>query len=132
MKREILDIILNNLVALTGVASLLMFYKSKRRKSNAEADMVEINVQKGEFSTLKIEIEHLSGELKEAYSTIGQMQDIIDKKRSRIIEISRQLADMEIKLIDAELEKKRAERFKCQLYDCPDRVPPLHDNSKPK
>lgn len=127
---NILNILLNNIVAITGLATLLLFYSSKKRKSAAEAETLEIGAQMSEFSAMKSQIEHLSKELKDAYTTIEGMQDIIDKKRARILEVSRLVAQMQMKVIEAEYRQKRAEKFRCEVEECIHRQPPLNINTK--
>ena len=103
-----------------SLLGILMFYKSKKRKSKAEADV-------GEFGALKMQVEHLGEQLAEAYKMQDTMQDIIDKQREKLVEISKKYSDLRIELLKEQERRSIAEHNRCDAV-CPNRVPPKQTN----
>lgn len=93
---EIISIALNLILG----SSLILFYSSNRRKQAAEASSAEIGVRRGEFDINRQQIEFLGHQLSQAYSEIDKMQEIINEKRSQIIELIRQTKQLEVSLIN--------------------------------
>lgn len=110
---DYLNIILNFLLG-SGIVSVLFFYRSKRRKENAEAVVVEL----GAFTA---QINHLSKQLKESFAEIDLMQDIIDKKRQKIIELSRKLTELELRAMEEERKRRTVECKICNNSECTER-----------
>lgn len=120
---ETVNLIINGLLG-SGMVSMMLFYRSKRRQHNAEAST-------SEFNALKLQINHFSQQLKEAYTEIDHMQEIIDRKRNELLDVSKKLSELRMQLIMAEERKAVAEYNMCDVPDCPNRRPP-RIKSKPK
>ena len=116
---ENFNTILNILLG-SGIISLLIFYKSKKRKSNAEASV-------SEFTALQMQITHLGVQLQEAYTMQDTMQDIIDKLRENLVEISKKYSELRLEFIK-EQEKYAAANFnRCDISNCANRQPPRQE-----
>ena len=113
---EVINIIVNGVLA-SGLAGMMLFYRSKRRKHNAEAEV-------GEFNAAVLQINHFSRQLKEAYAEMDGMQDIIERKRGELLEMSRKLAEMRMQLVRAEERISMAEYNMCTVRECTKRIPP--------
>lgn len=106
-----------NIVLASGLIGQFIFFRSKKRKAKTEADI-------GEFDALKNQVAHFSQQLKESYEEIDKMQDIIDRERNSHVELSRQLSEIKIKLVEEEERRYLAERNICTVIDCDKRIPP--------
>lgn len=113
---EIINIVVNALLA-SGLISMMLFYRSKRRKHNTEADV-------GEFNAAVLQINHFSQQLKEAYEEIDRMQAIIDQKRNDLLEMSKKLSEMRLQLVQTEERVALAEYNRCNVAECVRRIPP--------
>lgn len=106
-----------NIILASGIVSLLLFYRSKRRKHNAEADV-------SEFDAKVIEIKHFSEQLREAYTEIDRMQDIINSTRAHLMDISKALSECRLELIKEQERRAAAEYNLCSKSNCEQRTPP--------
>ena len=100
----------------TGWAGTFMFYRSRRKKANIEADKEGLQYDISQ-------IEHLKRQNKEAYETIEKLQSIINELRARNVEDAKKINELELKLIDSEKRKNIAEYNTCMVDDCCSRVP---------
>lgn len=105
-----------NLILGSGIIGLLFFYKSKQRKEAAAATIMELDAT-------ETQINHLSKQLKEAYTELDHMQDIIDSKRHSIIELMRRVGELELKLLSEERSRQQAEYHRCLNSECTNRQP---------
>lgn len=118
---EIISVIVNSTL-ISAVLGQAWFYKSKKRKQNAEADM-------SEFDTKVAQINHFSTQLKEAYAEIDRMQGIIDRIRGELIEGGRKLAEARLELVKVQEHLAIAEYNRCDRPGCPERIPPRKDKN---
>lgn len=110
-----------NLLLGSGLAGVLLFYRSKRRKESAEATHVEMGNRQVEFDIHRQSIEFLSGQLSEAYCEVSKLQDIVNDKRDDIIKLIRQTKQLEIDIIERENLIRRAALVACYRGDCNER-----------
>lgn len=113
---ELMSLLLNFVLA-----SGLIYYGSRRRREAAEASSAEQGAKQTEFATYKQSVEFLSRQLSEAYSEIDKMQDIINAKRSEIIELIRRTKQLEVDLINQESSSRKLILRSCVREDCSDR-----------
>lgn len=100
----------------TGWISTFMFYRTKKRRENMEADKEELKFDIDQ-------IEHLKKQNKEAYETIEKLQTIINELRARNIQDAKKINDMELKLLEANQQQKMAEYNMCVVENCCERQP---------
>lgn len=100
----------------TGWVSTFMFYRTKKRKENVEADKEEL-----QFDIAQIE--HLKKQNKDAYETIEKLQCIINGLREDNLGDKKIIHDLELRLLDAVNKQKVAEYNSCFVDDCCDRIP---------
>lgn len=112
---ELLKWVLTGLLG-SGWIGTFMFYRTRKKKANIEADKEELQLDIDQ-------IEHLKKQNKEAYETIEKLQAIINQLRAANIENSKKINDLELKLIEADRKSKLAEYNACEVDDCCDRVP---------
>lgn len=110
---EIFKIILG-FISGSGIG-VLLFYRIKRRKENADATVVEHNAYLTQITYLKTQ-------LKESFTELDNMQDIIDKKRKQIIELTKRLGELEIKLVETEQNRQKIECNVCLNDRCKERM----------
>lgn len=114
--RMALDVIVGS-----GVVGLLLFYRSKQRKESAAAVTAEAQAASAELDANKAQIEHLSRQLVESFAENVKVQELVGKERSKIVELMRQLGEIEMKLLDEERRRKQAERNACLDEGCLER-----------
>lgn len=124
---EIISSVLNLLLG-SGLAGVLLFYRSKQRKESAEATQAEMGNRQVEFDIHRQSIEFLSGQLSEAYAEVSKLQDIVSDKRDDIIELIRQTKQLEIDIIERENLIRRAAIVACYKKDCGLRKEALDDD----
>lgn len=107
-----------NFILASGLLGTLLFYKSKRRTEQAQAQGAEIHNRQSEFELQRQAVEFLGSQLTEAYTEIDKMQEIISKKREEIIELIRQTKKLEIQLIQSQNTQRKAELNACYTGDC--------------
>lgn len=99
-----------------GLVGTFVFYRSKQRTQSAEADIKEVAADQAQVTYLK-------NELKDAYKEMEHIQDLMDSKRGKILELTRKVGELELKVLEAERLRMLAEYNRCTA-DCPDRIPP--------
>lgn len=105
----------------TGWLLTFLFYRSKKRKANAEADKEEMSV---DFD----QIAHLKEEIQGAYSINEKQQEIINKVRTTNIEQQKKINDLELKVVELERRLKLSDYNKCMVENCCDRIPNREDD----
>lgn len=106
---EIASLILNFILG-SGIISMLFFYRSKRRKADAEANTAEINNE-------HTEVERLEARLKVRDDKIDTMYIESRNKEKAYIELLK-------KCYELELANKIAEIKRCDIRGCIKRQPP--------
>lgn len=119
---EIISLVLNFVLS-GGLIGTFSFYRSKRRTQSAEADIKEVAADQAQVTYLK-------NELKDAYTEMEHIQDLMDSKRGKILELTRKVGELELKVLEAERLKKLAEYHRCTA-DCDSRIPPRPDGEIP-
>lgn len=112
---ELLKWILTGLLG-TGWIGTFMFYRTRKKKANIEADKEELQLDIDQ-------IEHLKKQNKEAYETIEKLQSIINELRAKNIEDAKKINELELKVIEADRKQKLAEYNACAVDNCCERVP---------
>lgn len=107
----------------TGWITTFLFYRTRRRKANAEADKEETEADKQAFEALGAKVEHLKRENKEGYETIEKLQTIINELRDKNLEQAKKISELEMKLLGAERKQRVADYEKCVVENCCDRTP---------
>jgi len=100
---------------------LLFFYRIKQRRESAAAVTAEAQAASAELDVNKAQIEHLSRQLADSFSENVKVQDLVNKERARIVDLMRQLGELEIKFLEEERRRKRAERDVCAVENCASR-----------
>lgn len=111
-----------DLVLGSGIVGLLFFYRAKRRRESADAVTAEARAASAELDVNKAQIEHLSRQLIDSFSENVKVQELVDKERARIVELMRQLGEIEMKFLEEERRRKRAERDVCLVDNCASRA----------
>ena len=57
----------------------------------------------------------------DSFSENVKVQDLVNKERARIVDLMRQLGELEIKFLEEERRRKRAERDVCAVENCASR-----------
>lgn len=114
--------IVSDFVLGSGAVGLLFFYRAKRRRESADAVTAEARAASAELDVNKAQIEHLSRQLIDSFSENVKVQELVDKERSRIVELMRQLGEIEMKFLEEERRRKRAERDVCLVDNCASRA----------
>ena len=112
-----------SLILGSGIIGLLLFYRSRRRKSNAEADV-------SEFDAKVMQIKHFSQQLKEAYEEIDKMQDVIDRTRGQLFELGKSFSELRLEFLQEQERRFVAEFHECRRTNCKDRIPLRENHSK--
>lgn len=105
----------------SGIVGLLFFYRIKQRRESAAAVTAEAQAASAELDVNKAQIEHLSRQLADSFSENVKVQDLVNKERARIVDRMRQLGELEIKFLEEERRRKRAERDVCAVENCASR-----------
>ena len=105
----------------SGIVGLLFFYRIKQRRESATAVTAEAQAASAELDVNKAQIEHLSRQLADSFSENVKVQDLVNKERARIVDLMRQLGELEIKFLEEERRRKRAERDVCAVENCASR-----------
>ncbi|MCX4358624.1 MAG: hypothetical protein OSJ22_03170 [Rikenellaceae bacterium] len=105
----------------SGIVGLLFFYRIKQRRESAAAVTAEAQAASAELDVNKAQIEHLSRQLADSFSENVKVQDLVNKERARIVDLMRQLGELEIKFLEEERRRKRAERDVCAVENCASR-----------
>ncbi len=105
----------------SGIVGLLFFYRIKQRRESAAAVTAEAQAASAELDVNKAQIEHLSRQLADSFSENVKVQDLVNKERARIVDLMRQLGELEIKFLEEERSRKRAERDVCAVENCASR-----------
>lgn len=113
---NIITILINFIVA--GGVTVFLFYQSRRRKEAATASAAEIENKGSEFGLYKEQIKFLNDNLQQAYTEIDKMQEIINRKRTDIIELIRRACQLEIDLTTERKAHQMAENHECTNIDC--------------
>ncbi len=113
--------IVSDFVLGSGIVGLLFFYRIKQRRESAAAVTAEAQAASAELDVNKAQIEHLSRQLADSFSENVKVQDLVNKERARIVDLMRQLGELEIKFLEEERRRKRAERDVCAVENCASR-----------
>lgn len=106
-----------NIVLASGFIGQFIFFRSKRRKSESEANLSEVEVKTQEFDLEKLRLEHAKKELAENYLQLDELQKIINELRTKLNNQSNNIFNLEQSLIIAN-------NLKCTQNDCDRRTPP--------
>ncbi len=106
-----------------GVLGWVLSARSTRRKAAAEAGIQEAEASIKEIEADERQIAYLKKELADAYAQLDPVQDLMDQKRAKLLELSRKVGELELRLIEEERLRKLAQYNECKR-DCPDRQPP--------
>ncbi len=106
-----------------GVLGWVLSARSTRRKEAAEAGIQEAEASIKEIEADERQIAYLKKELADAYAQLDHVQDLMDQKRAKLLELSRKVGELELRLIEEERLRKLAQYNECKR-DCPDRQPP--------
>lgn len=106
-----------------GVIGWILSAKSSKRKSEAEANLQEAEANLKSLEADERQITYLKKELADAYAQLDHVQDLMDQKRAKLLELSRKVGDLELRLIEEERLRKLAQYNEC-TRDCADRQPP--------
>ncbi len=106
-----------------GVLGWVLSARSTRRKAAAEAGIQEAEASIKEIEADERQIAYLKKELADAYAQLDHVQDLMDQKRAKLLELSRKVGELELRLIEEERLRKLAQYNECKR-DCPDRQPP--------
>ena len=113
--------IVSDFVLGSGIVGLLFFYRIKQRRESAAAVTAEAQAASAELDVNKAQIEHLGRQLADSFSENVKVQDLVNKERARIVDLMRQLGELEIKFLEEERRRKRAERDVCAVENCASR-----------
>lgn len=105
---QVVEIIVSVITALGGWEAIkyCLNRKTNRRKEEAEADNVEFNV-------LREAMDFLQTQLKEKEQRFAEQTEIVRKLNSEVLDVTKQLAKMELEL----------QRYKCVVKNCSRREP---------
>lgn len=103
---EIVSIVLNGIFA-SGIVTVLVFYKSKKRKESAIADKTETEAGDASFDLLGKKVDYIDDQLDSAYTQIKGMQALIDDFRGQVINLQKQLSEVQISLIKEKTEHEK-------------------------
>lgn len=117
MVRTVIDLVMGS-----GIVGLLLFYRLKQRREHAATTEAEAKAAEAELDVNKAHIEHLSRQLIDSLADNAKVQDIVSKQRDRIVELMRQLGELELKLMEEERRRMQAERQVCTAENCVGRV----------
>lgn len=117
---EILSLVLNALLG-SGVVGMFLFYRAKRKKENLSANTME-------FEALVAQLRYLKEQIKENFADMDNMQNLLDKKRTLNIELSRKVGELELRLVEEQRLRKLAEYNICTNETCIGRTPPRTSN----
>ncbi len=106
-----------------GVLGWVLSARSTRRKAAAEAGIQEAEACIKEIEADERQIAYLKKELADAYAQLDHVQDLMDQKRAKLLELSRKVGELELRLIEEERLRKLAQYNECKR-DCHDRQPP--------
>lgn len=118
---EILSLVLNALLG-SGVVGMFLFYRAKRKKENVSASSME-------FEALVAQLRYLKEQIKENFADMDNMQNLLDKKRTLNIELSRKVGELELRLVEEQRLRKLAQYNVCTNETCIGRTPPRINNS---
>lgn len=113
---EIISLV-TNFVLGSGVIGTFIFYRSKRKKENVSASTME-------FDALVAQLRYLKEQIKENFTDMDAMQDLLDKKRAANLELSRRVGELELRLVEEQRLRKLAEYNICTDEACTRRTPP--------
>lgn len=105
----------------TGWLLTFLFYRSKKRKANAEADKEEMSVDFDQIS-------HLKEEIQDAYTVNEKQQEIINRVRMTNIEQQKKINELELKVVELDRRLKMSDYNKCIVENCCDRIPKREDD----
>lgn len=117
---EIISLILNFVLS-SGLAGTFIFYRAKRKKENVSASTME-------FDALVAQLRYLKEQIKENFTDMDAMQNLLDKKRALNLELSRRVGELELRLVEEQRLRKLAEYNICNDETCPRRTPPRKTN----
>lgn len=117
MVRTVIDLLMGS-----GIVGMLLFYRLKQRRESAATLTAEAKAAEAELDVNKAQIEHLSRQLIDSLADNAKVQDIVSKQRDRIVQLMRQLGELELKLMEEERRRKQAERRVCFADNCAERV----------
>ena len=121
---DIIQTILNAIVALLGGTALtvFLFYSAKKREADAHADLQEAQAEK----SFAEEWQHLY-ELKE--KKVGELDKKVDALRKEIGVYRTQTMKLEDDMHALKLELSDANYNRCIRHNCPDRIPPRKEGA---
>lgn len=94
-----------------------LYYRYEKRKRGAESKTAELDADAKED-------ELRDAKLVRAYEQIEKLQIIVDREREKWVHIAQELTAVKKELIDANDAKELAEKDKCTVSGCINRVPP--------
>lgn len=106
-----------------GVIGWILSAKSSKRKSAAEASLQEAEANLKSLEADERLISYLKRELSDAYAQLDHVQELMDQKRLKLLELSRKVGELELRVIEEERLRKLAQYNEC-TRDCADRQPP--------
>lgn len=124
MNVELISIV-GNFILASGIISMAMFYRSKKRKSSSEAEKSEIDAKKDRFELEKDQLQWHKQQLTEAYEKLNSMQNIIDKLREDILKLKKEINRYQLNIVNLQQEMQILDYQKCVNLDCKNRVPKL-------
>ena len=121
---DIIQTILNAIVAILGgtALSVFLFYSAKKREADASAEQQEAAAEK----SFAVEWQHLY-ELKE--KKVGELDKKVDELRQEIGEYRTQTMKLEDDMHALKLELSDANYNRCIRHNCPDRIPPRKEDA---
>lgn len=112
-----LDIILT-VAGTLGIRELIPLLLDRFFKPKEEVLKARLDNSAALESGNREQIQFLKAQLSEAYVEIDKMQDIINKKRSQVVELMGKLTQIELDLIRREGERDRYKMFACLKTSC--------------
>lgn len=124
MNVELISIV-GNFILASGIISMALFYRSKKRKARSEAEKSETDAKKDRFQLEKDQLQWYKDQLNEAYQKLDSMQDIIDKLREDILNLKKEINKYRLNIVNLQQELQILDYQKCINLECKDRVPKL-------
>ena len=98
-----------------GVLGWVLSARSTRRKAAAEAGIQEAEASIKEIEADERQIAYLKKELADAYAQLDHVQDLMDQKRAKLLELSRKVGELELRLIEEERLRKLKSLLRMRL-----------------
>lgn len=92
----------------------IFYYNSKKRNESAKADITETEANTASFGLLGKKVDYIDDQLDNAYKQINSMQALIDDFRGQVVQLQKQLSEVQIELIK---EKTEHEKTRLRLME---------------